>query len=459
MNRYHGSPESRLGSASAGASIAIVLALAAAVALAVVLKGNRQPAPGAAAAAAEPTTEAQAPPSAAAREKAPAAPAPPVGIPKLVDLGAGKCIPCKLMAPILEALKKDFAGKLEVVFIDVWENPDAAKEYDIGLIPTQIFYDASGKERFRHEGFYSREDILAKWKDLGVDLALASVPPSIVREEPLMKDERPADMRCSLCDGAMDAKARVIADAPEGRVSLCSPHCFFVYRTSHRDPKALEGKVTVTDWASGNWTPAETASYLYGTDENGRPTVRAFADKEAAVAERQKDGGDVVSWTILGTKEEAIRCAFCDRATYPADSPKVKVGGAQMYACCVLCGLGVAARFKQDIEMEACDGLTGAAIRMKSLDGRVASLEPSTAVAWFGQKRGPEGNMVSAGCFKQRFFVSADNLKTWVEKHPSATGRLITIQQGLEDKMKMTPEQIKNACKLGECAPAPAAKP
>jgi hypothetical protein len=275
-----------------------------------------------------------------------------------------------------------------------------------------------------------------------------------VREEPLVKDERPADKRCSLCDGDTDAKTRVLADAPEGKVSLCSPHCFFIYRTCHRDPMALEGKVTVTDWASGNGVSAESASFLYGTDEKGRSTVRAFADKDAAVAVRQKEGGDVVSWAVLGTKEEAVRCAFCDRATYPVDSPKVKVGGAQMYACCVLCGLGVAARFKQDIEMEAHDGLTGAAIRMKSLDGRVASLEPSTSVAWFGQKKGPEGKFVSAGCFKQRFFTSADNLKAWIEKQPSATGRMITIQQGLDDKMKMTPEQIKGACKIGECVPA-----
>ena len=92
------------------------------------------------------------------------------GLPRLVDLGATKCIPCKMMAPILEELKKTYAGKLDVVFIDVWEKPDEAKRFNINLIPTQIFYDASGKERFRHEGFFSKEDILAKWKEFGVEL-------------------------------------------------------------------------------------------------------------------------------------------------------------------------------------------------------------------------------------------------------------------------------------------------
>lgn len=91
-------------------------------------------------------------------------------MPALIDLGAGKCIPCKLMAPILEQLKNDYAGKLRVEVIDVLENPDLATKYSVRVIPTQIFYDASGKELFRHEGFYSREEILAKFKQLDVEL-------------------------------------------------------------------------------------------------------------------------------------------------------------------------------------------------------------------------------------------------------------------------------------------------
>jgi len=96
-----------------------------------------------------------------------------VTVPKLVDLGASKCIPCKMMAPILEELKREYAGKLDVVFIDVWKNGKAIGEYKIRSIPTQIFYDSTGKERFRHEGFFSKEDILAKWKELGVSLGPA----------------------------------------------------------------------------------------------------------------------------------------------------------------------------------------------------------------------------------------------------------------------------------------------
>ncbi len=91
-------------------------------------------------------------------------------VPRLVDLGAGKCIPCKAMAPILEQLRTDFAGRLEVTFIDVWQMPDQARSYRINMIPTQIFFDGDGRELGRHEGFMSREQILAHWKALGVEL-------------------------------------------------------------------------------------------------------------------------------------------------------------------------------------------------------------------------------------------------------------------------------------------------
>jgi thioredoxin 1 len=88
-------------------------------------------------------------------------------LPRLLDFGAGKCIPCKMMAPILEGLRKEYEGRMEVVFIDVWENPDAGTPYGIEVIPTQIFYNAEGKELFRHSGFFGKEDILAKWNELG----------------------------------------------------------------------------------------------------------------------------------------------------------------------------------------------------------------------------------------------------------------------------------------------------
>ena len=91
-------------------------------------------------------------------------------LPRLIDLGATKCIPCQQLIPVLAALKGEYAGQLEVVFIDVWENNAAGKPYGIRLIPTQVFVDAAGKELYRHEGYWSKEAIVAKFKELGVTL-------------------------------------------------------------------------------------------------------------------------------------------------------------------------------------------------------------------------------------------------------------------------------------------------
>ena len=135
----------------------IVAALAVAVVSVVALKKNK-PAATATNAASTSVGEVNAKPVANAK------------LPKLLDLGAGKCIPCKMMVPVLEELKKEYAGRLSVEFIDVWVNPDAGKPFGVEIIPTQIFFDADGRELFRHVGFFGKADILAKWKELGVDL-------------------------------------------------------------------------------------------------------------------------------------------------------------------------------------------------------------------------------------------------------------------------------------------------
>jgi thioredoxin 1 len=122
---------------------------------------------------AESTPMASAPPAAVAATGGAAAPetaTPGKTLPRLVDLGGASCTMCKMMSPILEDLKTTYPGKLNVQFIDVWENPDEGKKYGVNVIPTQIFFDGDGKERFRHEGFFGKEDILAKWKEFGVDL-------------------------------------------------------------------------------------------------------------------------------------------------------------------------------------------------------------------------------------------------------------------------------------------------
>lgn len=96
--------------------------------------------------------------------------APVKSLPALIDIGAKKCIPCKMMAPILEELQKDYSESIKVKFIDVWENPGAGEQYRIRGIPTQIFYDASGRELGRHMGFISKDQIIGAFKEFGIEV-------------------------------------------------------------------------------------------------------------------------------------------------------------------------------------------------------------------------------------------------------------------------------------------------
>ena len=149
-------------------NLAIVAAVFAAVGLVFALKHNQarpsESAPASATQSVEALTE-------------DTAPAPtPSALPRLLELGADKCIPCKMMAPILDELRQAYSGQLQVDFIDVWKDENAGTQYGVRVIPLQIFFDAAGKELFRHEGFFAKADILAKWKELGVDLQPMAAP-------------------------------------------------------------------------------------------------------------------------------------------------------------------------------------------------------------------------------------------------------------------------------------------
>ena len=90
------------------------------------------------------------------------------GMVTMVDLGARSCIPCKMMAPILERMEKRYAGKAAIIFLDVWKDPAPARHFGIRAIPTQIFFDKKGKEVYRHMGFMSEEAIVAQLQAMGV---------------------------------------------------------------------------------------------------------------------------------------------------------------------------------------------------------------------------------------------------------------------------------------------------
>ncbi len=90
-------------------------------------------------------------------------------LPRMIDLGRGKCIPCRKMEPILKELKQVYAGKAGIKIISLDEHADAAEEYNLRVIPTQIFFDAAGSEVWRHDGFLSRDAIVARFTEMGVE--------------------------------------------------------------------------------------------------------------------------------------------------------------------------------------------------------------------------------------------------------------------------------------------------
>lgn len=85
-----------------------------------------------------------------------------------IELGADRCIPCKAMQPIMKEIAEEYAGKVQVVFYDVWKDPRPARHYGIQLIPTQVFIDQGGKEIFRHVGYFSKEEILSMLKEKSI---------------------------------------------------------------------------------------------------------------------------------------------------------------------------------------------------------------------------------------------------------------------------------------------------
>jgi thioredoxin 1 len=86
-----------------------------------------------------------------------------------IEPGADRCIPCRQMQPIMKEIAAEYAGKVQVIFYDVWKNPEPGRQYGIQLIPTQVFLDKTGKELFRHTGLFPKNELIEFLKKQGVN--------------------------------------------------------------------------------------------------------------------------------------------------------------------------------------------------------------------------------------------------------------------------------------------------
>jgi len=86
----------------------------------------------------------------------------------MLELGSVGCIPCEQMKPVLQKLRETYGNKLEVIFIDVRDDPRTGRRFRVVMMPTQVFLDRTGKEFHRHVGFYSYEEIESVLKKNGL---------------------------------------------------------------------------------------------------------------------------------------------------------------------------------------------------------------------------------------------------------------------------------------------------
>lgn len=95
-------------------------------------------------------------------------------LPVLVNTGIESCPPCQRMASSLLELHRDYGHAFHTYYYDTQKEPEALTAFQTRTVPTQIFYDASGGELHRNEGFLSKAHLLDIWRDMGLDIAKPS---------------------------------------------------------------------------------------------------------------------------------------------------------------------------------------------------------------------------------------------------------------------------------------------
>jgi thioredoxin 1 len=88
------------------------------------------------------------------------------GVPVIVKLGSDNCIPCRAMNPVIKGLAEEQDGKAVFMALDVYENRELARQAEVRVIPTILFYDKHGKPKGKSEGGMSKEQLLKAIKEM-----------------------------------------------------------------------------------------------------------------------------------------------------------------------------------------------------------------------------------------------------------------------------------------------------
>jgi thioredoxin 1 len=92
-----------------------------------------------------------------------------LGKPTIAEFGSSKCVSCREMKVTLDYLALEHGERVSVVTVDLLANRDYIGRYKIQMMPTQVFFDAGGREIGRHIGRIGVEEILGR-------LSMGSLP-------------------------------------------------------------------------------------------------------------------------------------------------------------------------------------------------------------------------------------------------------------------------------------------
>ena len=89
-------------------------------------------------------------------------------LPKVMKIGRTTCVPCRKMSKLLTELEPKLAGKANVEIVDIDENPEAVKQYNVTGIPVTVFFDNEGNEIYRQIGLLEENEIIGWLEKAGM---------------------------------------------------------------------------------------------------------------------------------------------------------------------------------------------------------------------------------------------------------------------------------------------------